>query len=101
MKKHFAHFWAHFFLKRPSYSLRKPDLVDFSDVFSITQSVWECGYKIGFALRKKGLTTPTTDLIIAALAMETKSTILHHEEQYERIAQRYQTLHAKHFVTSS
>ncbi len=67
------------------------------DVLSISQPVWERGYEIAFALRRKGLTIPTTDLIIAALAIENKSTILHHDEHYEMIAQHCPALHTKHF----
>jgi len=67
------------------------------DILSITQSVWEQGYEIAFSLRKKGLTIPTADLIVAALAIENNTMILHHDEHYEMIAQCYPTLRTKHF----
>jgi len=67
------------------------------DILSITQSVWERGYEMGFALRRKGLTIPTTDLIIAVLAVENNSTLLHHDEHYEMIAQHYPALRTRHF----
>lgn len=68
-----------------------------TDILSITQVVWEQGYEIAFSFRKKGLTIPATDLIIAAVAIENNSMILHHDEHYEMIAQYYPTLHTKYF----
>lgn len=67
------------------------------DILSITQSVWEHAYEIAFSLRRKGVTIPTTDLIIAATAIENNSMILHHDEHYEMIAQYYPTLRTKYF----
>lgn len=67
------------------------------DILSITQSVWKQAYELGFSLRKKGITIPTTDLIIAAVAIENNSMILHHDEHYEMIAQHYPILRTKCF----
>ena len=39
-------------------------------------TTWSEAGRISFALRKKGITIPTTDLIIASLALENKCTIL-------------------------
>jgi hypothetical protein len=67
------------------------------DILSITQSVWEQAYDIAFSLRRKGVTIPTADLIIAAAAIENKCMILHHDEHYEMIARHYPILHTKYF----
>jgi len=67
------------------------------DILSITFSVWEQAYEIGFSLRRKGLTIPTVDLIIAALAIENRSLLLHHDEHYEMIVSYYPTLQTKYF----
>jgi len=67
------------------------------DLLSITQSVWERSYELAFSLRKKGLTIPTADLIIAAVAIENNSMILHQDEHYEMIAHHYPILQTKHF----
>jgi hypothetical protein len=67
------------------------------DILSITLSVWEQAYELGFSLRRKGLTIPTVDLIIAALAIENKSLLLHHDEHYEMMASHYSTLQTKYF----
>jgi len=68
------------------------------DLLFITQSVWEHAYQLAFSLRRKGLTIPTTDLIIAAVAIENNSLLLHHDEHYEMIAQHYPRLQTKHFL---
>ena len=67
------------------------------DILSITLPVWEQAYELGFSLRRKGLTIPTVDLIIAALAIENKSLLLHHDEHYEMIAPYCPMLQTKCF----
>lgn len=67
------------------------------DNLSITLSVWEQAYELGFSLRRKGLTIPTVDLIIAALAIENKSLLLHHDEHYEMIVPHNPALQTKYF----
>jgi hypothetical protein len=67
------------------------------DILSITLSVWEQAYELGFSLRRKGLTIPTVDLIIAALAIENKSLLLHHDEHYEMIVPHNPALQTKYF----
>lgn len=65
------------------------------DILPFTQAVWEQAYELAFSLRRRGLTIPTTDLMIAALALENKSVLLHHDEHYERIASYCPPLHTK------
>jgi predicted nucleic acid-binding protein len=48
-------------------------------------------------IQRKGLTIPTLDLIIAALAIENKSLLLHHDEHYEMIVPHFPTLRTKYF----
>ena len=67
------------------------------DILFITSSVWKQAYELGFSLRRKGVTIPTIDLIIAAVAIENNSMILHHDEHYEMIAQHYPILRTKCF----
>jgi predicted nucleic acid-binding protein len=67
------------------------------DILSITFSVWEQAYELGFSLRRKGITIPTVDLIIAALAIEHKSLLVHHDEHYEMIVAHYPNLQTKYF----
>jgi predicted nucleic acid-binding protein len=70
------------------------------DILFITTSVWEQAYELGFSLRRKGLIIPTVDLIIAALAIENKSLLLHHDEQYEMMALHHPALQTKYFGSS-
>ncbi len=67
------------------------------DIFPLAQDVWEQAYELGFSLRRKGLTIPTVDLTIAALAMVNKSLLLHHDEHYEMIVPHCPTLQTKCF----
>ena len=69
------------------------------DVFSFTASTWEQAYELGFTLRRKGLTIPTTDLIIAALALENKCVLLHQDQHFEKIASCFSHLRTKSFKT--
>ena len=70
------------------------------DILSITTSVWEQAYELGFSLRRKGLTIPSVDLIIAALAIENKTLLLHHDEHYEMMVLHHPTLQTKYFGSS-
>ncbi len=67
------------------------------DILPLNQDIWEQAYELGFSLRRKGLTIPTVDLIIAALAIENKSLLLHHDEHYEMIVSHFPILQTKYF----
>lgn len=67
------------------------------DSLSITSSIWEQAYELGFSLRRSGLTIPTVDLVIAALAIEYKSLLVHHDEHYEMIIPHFPILQTKYF----
>lgn len=66
------------------------------DVFSITSPTWERVYALGFSLGRAGLTLPTADLIIAAIALEHDAVVLHQDQHYEMIG-RHAPLRTKHF----
>ena len=70
------------------------------DVFPISQSTWDRSYELGFSLGRKGLTLPTADLIIAAVALEHDAIVLHQDQHYKMIA-RHSPLRTKHFASSS
>ena len=67
------------------------------DVLPITPAVWEKGYELGFSLRRKGLTIPTVDLIIAALALEHRTVLLHHDDHFEMIVSSFPNLQTRCF----
>jgi len=66
------------------------------DVFPITDLTWERIYELGFSLGREGLTLPTADLIIAAVALEQDAVVLHQDQHYELIG-RHSRLRTKHF----
>jgi predicted nucleic acid-binding protein len=53
-----------------------------------TPSVWERAYRLGYDLRRAGLTLPTVDVLLAALALEYGCLLLHADRHFEQIAQR-------------
>ena len=67
------------------------------DLLPIPPAVWEQAYDLGFSLRRRGLTIPTADLIIAALALENKTFLVHHEEHFEMIVPYFPSLRTKCF----
>ena len=67
------------------------------DLLQINLDVWKKAYELGFTVRRKGLTIPTVDFIIAALAIENKTTLLHCDEHFEMIARYNPDLDTKYF----
>jgi hypothetical protein len=67
------------------------------DLLPITAGVWEQAYELGFSLRRKGLTIPTVDLIIAALALENNTILLHHDDHFEMIVAYFPNLKTRCF----
>lgn len=67
------------------------------DVFTITKSIWEKAYELAFSLRRKGLTVPTVDLIIAAIAVENNLLLLHKDRHFEMITSAHPDLRTQHF----
>jgi predicted nucleic acid-binding protein len=70
------------------------------DLLPITPVVWEQAYELGFSLRRKGLTIPTVDLIIAALALENRTLLLHHDEHFEMIVPHFPNLQTRCFKSN-
>lgn len=48
---------------------------------------WERVYRFGFSLRRKGLTIPTLDILLAFLSLEKGYALLHHDQHFRRIAE--------------
>ena len=49
---------------------------------------WIRAARLGYSLRRAGLTTPLTDVLIAAVALEHEAVILHVDAHFDRIADR-------------
>lgn len=50
---------------------------------------WNGAYNLGYSLRRRGLTIPTLDILIAFLAAEKGFTLLHHDHHFKLIAEHF------------
>lgn len=53
----------------------------------IENSNWESAYKLGFTLKRKGLTVPTIDIVIAFLSIVNECKLLHHDRHFKIVAE--------------
>jgi predicted nucleic acid-binding protein len=53
----------------------------------LTAREFDLASELGFALRRRGLTVPVTDLVIAASALANGATLLHLDGHFDRIAE--------------
>lgn len=49
-------------------------------LFQIDEKTWQIAYEAGYALRRKGITVPTVDILICALAKAHGLKVLHHDD---------------------
>ena len=54
-------------------------------ILTPTLNTWVEGGRISFTLRRKGVTIPTTDLVIAALALENNCMVLTLDSHFQQI----------------
>lgn len=52
------------------------------DRVEITKGVWERTFSLGFSLKRKGITIPTVDIVIACVAIESDCFLLHHDRHF-------------------
>ena len=64
---------------------------DFDAVHNLelNEKVFQKASEMGFNLRRKGITIPSADLIIAANAIVTESQLIHFDKHYTYIAEHY------------
>ena len=55
----------------------------------VTPQVWEKAFDLGYQLRRAGLTLPTVDILISALALENDCTLLHADRHFEQVAKHH------------
>lgn len=58
--------------------------------FPINEMVWEHAYSTTHALRRKGISIPATDQLIASTAFVFSSAILHDDKHFELLAKHVQ-----------
>ncbi len=79
--------------ERDSFRIKLESL----ELLPITPAVWEQAYELGFSLRRKGVTIPTVDLIVAAVAIENNTFLVHHDEHFEMIVPYFPNLQTRYF----
>ena len=50
------------------------------------EDVWRLAFNLHFELRRKGVSVPSTDILISAVAIKNKCALLHHDKHFELIA---------------
>jgi len=63
-------------------------------------SLWQTACELGFKLRRKGITIPHTDTLIAACGLKTGSTIVHADAHFDMMA-KYSELKVESFVKAA
>jgi predicted nucleic acid-binding protein len=58
---------------------------------------WRSAARLAFALRRRGVTVPFTDLLLAALAIRIDATLLHVDRDFDQIA-RYASVRVRSLV---
>lgn len=53
--------------------------------FEVNKVIWEKASQLGFDLRRKGKTIPSTDLLIASIALHYNLILLHANNHFEQI----------------
>ena len=56
------------------------------DTVELDTPLWERSYDLAFKLRRKGITVPYTDILIAACALKTGSTVVHADAHFDLMA---------------
>lgn len=52
----------------------------------IDDGIWRLAYDLGFSLRRKGLTVPAIDLLVAATALAHGCAVVHNDKHFVQIA---------------
>jgi predicted nucleic acid-binding protein len=60
--------------------------LDALDSVDFDTSLWENSYDLAFQLRREGITVPYTDVLIAACALKTGSTVVHADAHFDLMA---------------
>jgi len=58
------------------------------EILNLNNRVWDRAYDMGFGLKRKGITIPTVDLIIAALAIEYQCELLHFDRHFKMMKEQ-------------
>ena len=67
---------------------------------AIARDIWDAAAGLGFALRRRGVTTAFPDLLIAASALQHSAIVVHADADFDLIAQ-HSDLRVESYVESS
>ena len=62
---------------------RLKNRLDALEIIETNTSLWEKAYDLVFSLRRKGITVPYTDILIAASALMVDATIVHADSHFD------------------
>ena len=65
------------------------ELLQSIDILELDNKVWERAYNLSFHLRRKGVTIPTIDTIIASIAIENDCVLLHYDRHFPMVAKHF------------
>ncbi len=57
--------------------------LDALEIVETNTSLWERAYDLAFSLRRKGITVPYTDILIAASALMMTATVVHADSHFD------------------
>lgn len=60
--------------------------LDALDMVETDTALWEGAYGLAFKLRRKGITVPYTDILIAECALRTEATVVHADAHFDLMA---------------
>ncbi len=66
----------------------------------IERAIWDAAAGLGFALRRRGVTTALPDLLIAASALEHSAIVVHADTDFDTIA-KHSDLRVESYAESS
>ena len=62
------------------------------ELLEISDHIWELAYGLAFDFRRKGLTLPTMDIVIIAIAMEHRCLLLHLDRHFSMAGKHVKAL---------
>ena len=72
--------------RTPEEYRRLEDRFNALETIDSDAAMWQAACALGFTIRRKGLTVPHTDVLIAACALESDSIILHADRHFDLMA---------------
>ena len=65
---------------------RLQDRLDALETIETDELLWQDACKLGFKLRRKGITVPHTDILIGTCALKTGATLVHADAHFDLMA---------------